>query len=299
VHEDLRSYPVPSSAQWPAATEPRPSGKRRLLWLCAALLALVVLATPWLPDVIRVRIPESWGPRVPRVEFVRHGTQPAEPTAATDPTLRLAERTSSAPPPEPYRALPPSAESTAASPAATVQDPAPAPADSAALQAPAVAPAPPVAAKTKPPSKPRKPPAPVKQVESEDESGTAAGAQHSMTFIPVQVKTEVRLSSTAPTSQPSQPVATTAAADSVGDRALPLLCGEVVDESGAPIEGVRVQFTSPPLTVRTDKRGRFCASLPAGERTFLVESPGFATVTRGVELDGPTFETRITLTAVH
>jgi hypothetical protein len=143
----------------------------------------------------------------------------------------------------------------------------------------------------------------VQQAESEDESGTAAGVAHSMTFVPVQVKTEVRLSSTAPTS-PSQPAgaATAAAADTVGDvgdQAMPLLCGEVVDESGAPIEGARIQLTSPPLTIRTDKRGRFCVSCPAGERTFLVDAPGFAAVTRGVELTGPTFETHITLTAVH
>ena len=118
-----------------------------------------------------------------------------------------------------------------------------------------------------------------------------------MTFIPVQTRTEVTLSSTRPSSTPGTPAP--AATDTVGDASLPLLCGEVVDESGAPIEGARVQLTSPPLTIRTDKRGRFCVACPAGERTFLVDAPGFTPVTRGVELTGATFETHITLSAAH
>ena len=308
VHEDLRALPQPAPAATPWVpvagidSAERPSRKRRLLWLCAALLAAVVLATPWLPDVIRIRIPESWEPRVPRVEFVRHGSPPAEPLTAPDPALRLAERTSSVPPPEPYRMLPAPVESTA-TPAASAQEAAPATTDGAVLQVPAATPAPVAEATPKPPvrSNPRKRPAPVVQPQSEDESGTAAGVAHSMTFVPVQVKTEVRLSSTAPPSPSAQAAATPApaVADTAGDQALPLLCGEVVDESGAPIEGARIQFTSPPLTIRTDKRGRFCVSCPAGERTFLVDAPGFAAVTRGVELTGPTFETHITLAAAR
>jgi len=109
------------------------------------------------------------------------------------------------------------------------------------------------------------------------------------------VKTEVHLSST----QPKPAAAAAPAADSAADASMPLLCGEVLDESGAPIEGARVRLTAPPLTVRTDKRGRFCVACPAGERTFLVDAPGFVAVTRGVELTDGTFETHITLAAEH
>ena len=85
----------------------------------------------------------------------------------------------------------------------------------------------------------------------------------------------------------------------MGDQSLPLLCGDVVDDSGAPIEGARIQVMVPSLTARTDKRGRFCVALPAGEHTFLVDAAGFSAVTRGVELTGGTFETHVTLTAAH
>ena len=79
------------------ARVPLPRKKRRvgrLLLVCAGLLAAVLLASPWLPDVIRIRLPEEWGPRVPRVEFVRHDAQGVSPAApagtAPDPRVRLA-----------------------------------------------------------------------------------------------------------------------------------------------------------------------------------------------------------------
>jgi hypothetical protein len=182
-------------------------------------------------------------------------------------------------------------------------------ADSLALQAPAPVVAPPRPLATEPPAKPSaarsparpkgKPPAtrtrpapPVAAHVDEDEQ-TTAGAAHSMTFVPVQVKTEVRLSSVQGSTAPAT------AADTTADAAMPLLCGEVVDESGGPIEGARIQLTSPPLTLHTDKRGRFCVACPAGERTFLVDAPGYTAVTRGVELTEGTFETHVTLEAAH
>ena len=292
VYDDLRSRAEAPVVPW--ASVPLPKRRRprhRLLVLGAILLALGVVATPWMPDVIRIRMPESWEPRVPRVEFVQRGNGADQPSAASaplDPRLQLAERTSSEPPGTPYRELPAVGDSAAASPAAIdtpIAVPA-APAPVVSAPPPPVAPAAP-ARKPKPRANPaRVRPAPPSD---EDETGTA-GAEHSMTFIPVQVKTEVTLSSTRPSSAPAPP-----ATDTVGDASLPLLCGEVVDESGAPIEGARVQFTSPPLTIRTDKRGRFCVACPAGERTFLVDAPGFTPITRGVELTGATFETHITL----
>lgn len=306
---------VPGHVQWASVPLPKPRKRRgRLLATCLVLLALVAIATPFLPDVIRIYLPESWGPRVPRVEFVHHD-KPAAP--ALDPRLRLAERTSSEPPALPYRALPAPVESAAAhavesdtQAAASVPVVAVKPhADSLALQAPAPVVAAPHPLATEPPAKPpaarsparpkAKPPAtrtrpapPVAAHVDEDEQ-TTAGAAHSMTFVPVQVKTEVRLSSVQGSMAPPP------AADTTADAAMPLLCGEVVDESGGPIEGARIQLTSPPLTLHTDKRGRFCVACPAGERTFLVDAPGYTAVTRGVELTEGTFETHVTLAAAH
>jgi hypothetical protein len=282
AHEDMRARRTPPA---PWASTPVPPKKRQwgpVLLIGAALLAVVLFASPWVPDVIRIRLPEG---QQPSVELVH---QDAPAATAQDPQLRLAERTSSEPPATPYRALP--ADSTDRSAAV-------AHAESTAQAPPVVVPPPPPAPAAKPRSVVRKP-APVrarvpKDETSEDESGTAAGVEHSMTFVPVQVKTEVRLSSSQPSATPAP------STDTVGDQALPLLCGEVVDESGAPIEGARIQVMVPSLTVRTDKRGRFCVALPAGEHTFLVDAAGFSAVTRGVELTGGTFETHVTLGAAR
>ena len=311
VHEDLRPHPEPSGVPWASVPLPEPRRRRgRVLITALALLALVVLATPWLPDVIRIRVPDTWEPRVPRVEFVRHDVPPPAEPAHLDPTLRLAERTSSEPPLVPYRALPAPVESVAARPEAAGAPAAASAPTRAAIEAaspeppavvtpPTAAPKPRAPARSPRPARPRPAPAQAARAE-EDESGTAAGVEHSMTFVPVQVKTEVQLSPAQPppAGQPAPPAPATAA-DTAGDEALPLLCGEVLDESGGPIEGARIQVMSPALTLRTDKRGRFCVALPAGERTFLVEAPGYAAVTRGVELSGPTFETHVTLAATR
>ena len=285
AREDLRPHAAPA-APWPSApSPPKKSGWGLVLWVTAALIGLVLLASPWLPDVIRIHQGSDANP--PTVELVRHDGPPA--TGAPD--ARLAERTSSEPPAEPYRALPTAGDS-AAERSTAVEPPH---ADSVPPPPPIVAPAPKPATAAKPhtPARIRPRTTPDDASRSEDEGGTAAGAEHSMTFIPVQVKTEVQLSPPKAASTPAP------AMDTVGDRTLPLLCGDVVDDSGAPIEGARIQVMAPSLTVRTDKRGRFCVALPAGEHTFLVDAAGFSAVTRGVELTGGTFETHVTLAAVH
>jgi len=290
AHEDLRPHApahAPAHAA-PWATMPVPEKKSpwgRWLLVAAALVAILVLLSPWLPDVIRIRVPENHD--APTVELVRR-----DAPAATDPQVQLAERTSSTPPVEPYRALPAGADSAksavAAAPVAHTDSVIPPPPAVAAVPVkPAVTP------KPHAPAHARTPRVATDETQSEDEGGSAAGVEHSMTFIPVQTKTEVQLS-------PSQPAPAAApSTDTVGDQSLPLLCGLVSDESGAPVEGARVQVMQPSLTVRTDKRGRFCVALPAGEHTFLVDASGYSAVTRGVELTSGTFETHITLAAAH
>jgi len=78
-----------------------------------------------------------------------------------------------------------------------------------------------------------------------------------------------------------------------------LLCGEVVDESGAGIEGARVQLEAPVLITRTDHAGKFCLSCPVGKRTLRVEIAGHGTATREVELVGASAQVRIALPTTH
>jgi len=105
------------------------------------------------------------------------------------------------------------------------------------------------------------------------------------TIIPVRVSKTVRLSSP-PSRKPPEPE---------GDEQWPLLCGEVIDSEGHPVEGARVQLASFALTVRTDRRGRFCVACPPGVRALRVEATGFPVVNRTVELSGELVETRIAL----
>lgn len=75
----------------------------------------------------------------------------------------------------------------------------------------------------------------------------------------------------------------------------PLLCGEVHDSSGAPVVGARVSLADVDLSARTDRRGHFCLSAPAGDRTLSVTAQGFATTRRLVSLVAQTLEISIEL----
>jgi hypothetical protein len=86
--------------------------------------------------------------------------------------------------------------------------------------------------------------------------------------------------SPAPVPRPAPATPTAAAAeDDATD--WPLLCGEVLDDAGAPVVGARVALADLDLSARTDRRGRFCLAAPAGERTWTITALGF-TAARGV-----------------
>lgn len=246
-------------AQRAPVPEPRrhgPGGKAMIL----ALLVLALFALPFLPDAIRITLPDRWFDQIPRIEFVRHGSP--EDEAAT----------AQAPPPAPA---------------------APALADSSEREAAPVAKK--VAPKPKP--RPRKvkrtpPPAPVEEEpEEEEEAGLPLWPDRSATYVPMRVTTSVELARGAPrpASTPAPP------AESVPEASWPLLCVEVVDSAGVGLEGVRVDLVSPPLSVRTDRRGRFCLACPPGPRTLQIAHPGYAPVTRDLSLSAATLETRIPL----
>src|SRR5262249_7438833 len=111
---------------------------------------------------------------------------------------------------------------------------------------------PPVAARANPAH------AAIRQPEPE----TSVVSDHPITFVPVPVQTEVRLARRREAPAPA-PAPAPADADTASEQDWPLLCGQVVDETGTPLEGARVLLASPSLVVRTDRRGRFCIACPA------------------------------------
>jgi hypothetical protein len=292
--------PVPEIASATPETDAARARRRRdtrsLLVVCSALL-LVLLTSQFMPEVIRIPLPERWGLRVPRVEFVRRGPTPAEDAAGSRPaSLRLAARqpvvpelvpqNSSRAPDEPRTP----ADSAAAPPASVVSGaeatPGPAsPATSSATAAPPAAtgtperdgPAPSSAARTTTASTAGSP--------GPGEATPSLVPDRPTTIIPVRVSKTIRLSSPA-ARKPPEPE---------GDEQWPLLCGEVTDSEGHPVEGARVQLLSFSLTVRTDRRGHFCVACPPGVRALRVEASGFPVVNRTVELSGELVETRIAL----
>ena len=256
----------PPRADAPVRRTPR--GLRTLVALVAVLL-LVVLSTPFLPEVIRIPVPGRWLPRLPRVEFVRREAEPAPPVTGQSPPsseLRLADRT-----PVEGRlatgALPVVADSTRTEPRG-------------------------VAARPTAPARPLDTPAPPPERAAEP-AGDAS--DHPVTLVPVRLHTEVLL---APSRRPRETGAehpASPAPDTESHAEWPLLCGEVQSLTGAPLEGARIELDSPALSVRTDERGRFCLSCPAGRRTLRVAAAGHGAVSRAVDLAGEIAEVRITL----
>ncbi len=101
---------------------------------------------------------------------------------------------------------------------------------------------------------------------------------------------------TSPAQTSTQPTATAtenAEADAAAD--WPLLCGEVLDDSGTPVVGARVMLADIDLSARTDKRGRFCLAAPPGDRTLSVIASGFTTTRQVVSLGTQTLEVQVAM----
>jgi anti-sigma factor RsiW len=264
----------------------RPSIARRVLVIAAVAIA-AFLISPLLPEVIRITVPERWRPRMPRVEFVRRGGDVKPPEPARAEPVRLADRR-----PVEAAVVPPA--------------PIPVPVDTARAETPkdtvvrlpevaavsepvAQAPEPPPAPKPKPRRK-----APERRVEPEPEPEPDGplSPEQTVTIVPVRVQTTISL---AP-EKPRPPVPPPLPTDTTSDASWPLLCGIVLTSAGEPVEGARVDLAAPALSVRTDKRGRFCISCPPGMRVLRFEHELFQPVSRAVELTASSPETRIWLT---
>ena len=62
------------------------------------------------------------------------------------------------------------------------------------------------------------------------------------------------------------------------------LCGDVRDPTGRPVAGASVVVAESGIAARTDVKGRFCLSAPAGERTLAVLAVGYVPVRQGVRV---------------
>jgi hypothetical protein len=275
--------PPPYVATW-APAQRSSSGVMRTALVIGGLLALVLLASPYMPEVIRIQVPGKWL-KFPKLEFVRKAGAP-EPGNATDPSLQLATSAPLVPqvvPPEPAV---PAVDSTALALAAAR--------DSLAKLEAAMARA--NAAKRKPaPPKRRAPPVEELEPDGWQEGDGELAPERGATIVPVRVQTSVSLAPARPRPE-ATPTPPPAPDPPASDESWPLLCGEVISFTGAPVEGARVELASPPLTVRTDKRGRFCIACPPGARVVRVEHAAFEPVNRAVELKSETLEMRIWLT---
>ncbi|HEY6866668.1 MAG TPA: carboxypeptidase-like regulatory domain-containing protein, partial [Candidatus Eisenbacteria bacterium] len=60
------------------------------------------------------------------------------------------------------------------------------------------------------------------------------------------------------------------------------LCGDVRDPSGRPVAGASVVIADNGVAARTDAKGRFCVSGPAGDRTLAVLAVGYVPARQGV-----------------
>lgn len=292
--------PVPTSASTSAETDAGRARRRRdsrnLLVVCSVLL-LVLLTSQFMPEVIRIPLPERWGLRVPRVEFVRRGPTPAEDAARSRAAeLKLAARQPVVPelvpqapsrvPDEPRTPADSSAAVAAIAPSASEATLAPtAPATSPATVAPPAASGTPGQGGAAPSAAARNTATATAAPATAEASSPALVPDSPATIIPVRVSKTVRLANP-PSRKPPEPE---------GDEQWPLLCGEVIDSEGHPVEGARVQLLSFALTVRTDRRGRFCVACPPGVRALRVEAAGLPVVNRTVELSGEMVETRIAL----
>lgn len=293
-------WPLPARGYDP---DPRPS-RGSWLFKLATVLLLALLAFPFLPESVRVMLPDGLKARLPRVELGRpHGTRGPGLYAGGDSTqANVSDHNESA-----INAAGLSLDAVALEPHES--EPAPKPTHAhvrthVAPPRPARAARPAVRHVVPPPSD-----------EDVEPDNVTYVPDYAVSMVPTRTRTEVRLSSPAsevpvPSEVPvlGAPARPTPAAESVthpdaapgeaaanDDKDWPLLCGQVVDASGNPVSGAHVELEAPPLAVSTDAKGRFCVACPSGDRTLRIDAPGRGRATTVVALKGSLFEMRIEL----
>jgi len=125
----------------------------------------------------------------------------------------------------------------------------------------------------------------VQEIPEEDSN---YGTEPTAMIVPVRVTTEIELSDTSRIPTPAAP-------EVKSGEDWPLVCGDVVDGSGAGVEGAQITIESTDLGERTDPKGRFCLACPARKVTLLVAAPGRDSVRYAVELEGHTTQVHVTV----
>ena len=121
-----------------------------------------------------------------------------------------------------------------------------------------------------------------------EEDGNNATEPTAM-IVPVHITTEVELSGDSERT-PTPPVP-----EPKSGEEWPIVCGQVVDASGAGVEGAEVTIESTDITDRTDKNGRFCLASPTRKITLLVAAQGRENVRYAAELEGHTTQVSISV----
>lgn len=257
VHEpDDAVLTAEAPREQPARRRPATRWIRPLVFAAVGVAALVA-AWSALPPVIQIAEPTL--PRLPRIEVVKRPTAP--PTARTTVPAATAAPASTVP------------ATAAPTPPAVPLNPVPTPAP--------VTPARVVPARVEP--------APRTAAPAASQPPASPPAQ-----LPAQPTPAPSRAEAPATTTPAAP-ATTRAPETEAAADWPLLCGEVLDDSGAPVAGARVMLADLDLSARTDRRGRFCIAAPPGDRTLSVIALGFSTTRQVVSLGAQTLEVRLTL----
>jgi DNA-directed RNA polymerase specialized sigma24 family protein len=102
-----------------------------------------------------------------------------------------------------------------------------------------------------------------------------------------------KVAATPPASTPARAAKPPAALPERG-----ILCGQVRDESGTPVVRAQVLLADLRVGALTDSRGRFCISVPVGQRTVSVIALGFKTQRRVVTVARKTPEIAVTLQSI-
>ena len=259
---------------------------RKFIKILVIVLVTAVVVAQFLPDTIR--IPGRWPPRLPRVEFVRPGSQQPKPSVAVVTATR-----DTFPIPPPAVTPPPPPET--AQVAAVVRDT-------------VVRIAPPVAPTRK--KAPARHTAPKQPAEDTSEEAAWFEQKPTMTIVPTRSVTEVRLSSDTVAAAPEAravepPQAPPAApppvqpAPPASEGPWPILCGQVVDPSGDPIANATIHIEGTDQEERSDSKGLFCLPCPAGRRELTISAEDRDSVRYPLRMESGQANIRITMPPAH
>ena len=116
-------------------------------------------------------------------------------------------------------------------------------------------------------------------------------------LAPVQVVHTESVSATPATAAPTDRMDRPAPAPAPSGAELGVLCGTVRDGEGHPVTRAQVMMADAGVVFLTDRSGRFCLTVPVGERTLSVVALGFTSERLLIIVSKRTPELTVTLQA--